>query len=164
MTFSKIRANLFAFRDKGLKVCKVVPGMLYTFELSAVCSIDVYIVKELSGIKRLLWGSSCISVFSWVIPRKFFTGFKEIEFLGQKVLCPENTEELLEFWYGSDWRIPQDKKGSYSVASYQFFTNLIVFYKVYFRKICSFMFNRTYREHILLRRKKTGSYFSKTLW
>ena len=150
----KMRGHLIDFYEKGLKVCRIFPGLLYTFQLNPSCYIDVYIYRELKGILSLPWRYSCISIFGSETPRKFFTGYREIEFLGEKVLCPENPERLLEFWYGSDWRIPQNKKGIYRVKSAHYMHQCFKF----IRKGFKFIFNKRYRQQILWRKEKTGTY------
>lgn len=153
----KLREHLIDFYDKGLKVCRIYPGRLYTFELDPICCIDVYIYRELRGILSLPWRSSYIAIWDHIHPKKLFTGYKEIEFLGEKVLCPEKPEKLLEFWYGPDWRIPQDKKGIYEIRSMYY---LRVMSSVLVKGL-KFIFNNRYRQNILLRKEKTGSYFYK---
>ena len=157
----KLRAHIVDFHNRGLKLCRCFPGKLYTFMVSPACRIDVYIYGELKGILSLPWRRSCISIAGTETPRKFFTGYQEIEFLGEKVLCPENPERLLEFWYGSDWRIPQNKKGTYRPRSAEIFHKFVPDRRSFLKragKILKFIFVKEYRNDILLRKEKTGSY------
>jgi hypothetical protein len=48
------------------------------------------------------------------IPAKYFESCSFIDFYGGKVLAPDLAEELLEFIYGREWRIPQDEWMWYS--------------------------------------------------
>ena len=155
----KLRDHLIDFYEKGLKVCIISPGRIYRFELEPICCIDVYIYRELRGIFSLPWRSSCIAICDHMQPRKLFTGYEEIEFLGEKVLCPKNPEKLLEFWYGSDWRIPQNKKGIYEVRSVYYLCYPFRFVKFVLKYLPKFIFNKGYRRSILLRKRKTGSIF-----
>lgn len=155
----KLRNNLISFQKDGLKVCRICPGALYSFRVDPSCYIDVYILRELKGWKTFPWRLYCVSLCGNETPRKFFKEWSEIEFLGEKVLCPANPEKLLEFWFGSDWRIPQNKKGTYRVKSAQV-------YRLFLMRIrrignaLKFLVNKEYRQKILKRKKETGSFFS----
>lgn len=156
----KLRANLIPFYEKGLKLCRAYPGRLYTFRTNLTCRIDVYIYSELKGIMSWPYRSYCIGIMGCETPRKFFTGYQEITFLGEKCLCPKNPERLLEFWYGPDWRIPQNKKGVYSVQPAWFFR--VVRDKLKFlRRACVAMFDKHNRQKVLWRKEKTGSFLRK---
>ena len=74
-------------------------------------------MSEITDWRKLPWKLYCVSLCGNETPRKFFREWGEVEFLGQKCTCPANPERLLEFWYGPDWRIPQNKKGTYRVRS-----------------------------------------------
>ncbi len=163
----KLRAHLIDFDNRGLKVCKVEPGLRYAFVLDSSAEdvksyIDVYIYGEVKGFPYILWRSSCIRIMRAEMPRKFFTGYREIEFLGEKVLCPENPEKLLEFWYGPDWRIPQDKKGTYRVNSaervHHFIGRVKYVFKYGFRFVYRFLFSKHHRQQYLLRKQKYGTF------
>ncbi len=157
----KLRAHLIEFYEKGLKVCRIFPGLFYTFQINTKCRIDVDIYRELTGVMSLPWRRSCISIEGFETPRKFFTGYREIEFLGEKVLCPENPERLLEFWFGPDWRIPQNKKGIYRVRSAHYIHQCCGYIGkafTFIRKGFKFMFNKRYRQQILWRIEKNGTY------
>ena len=116
----KLLNNIIPLYQKGLKVCRMDRGYLYSFKMDDRCYIDVYILRKFRGLKRFPWSLYCLSINGCAVPKKFFTGWQEIEFAGEKCLCPEHPERLLEFWYGSDWRIPQNKKGIYNVRPVEF--------------------------------------------
>lgn len=152
----KLRSNLISLYNNGLKVCRISEGIIYSFRINMKCYIDVYVMRKLKGINAILWGRSCIAICGWEMPKKFFTGWSEIEFFGEKCLCPENPERLLEFWYGSDWRIPQDKKGSYTIKSAYYFN----WFCMKISNAMKFLVNKKYREKIFKRKRETGSFFS----
>ena len=154
----KLRNNLIWLYEKGLKVCKIYPGVLYSFRINYKCYIDVYIKREINGIS--IWRLYCLSLSSHEMPRKFFKEYSEIEFLGEKCLCPKDPEKLLEFWYGSNWRIPvRGHKFIYRVKSAHYY-HLYVKPKIdRIKNIFKFIFNNEYRQKILQRKKETGSYF-----
>ena len=131
----KLRNNLVSLQQKGLKVCRAWPGLLYSFRIDDSCYIDVYILRKFKGLKRFPWSLYCLSLSGATTPRKFFSGWTEIEFEGEKCLCPGNPERLLEFWYGSDWRIPQDKKGIYNVRAVEFMIRCKAKIKLYVARI-----------------------------
>ncbi|MBQ7562347.1 MAG: hypothetical protein IJS99_11065 [Synergistaceae bacterium] len=156
----KLRNNLINFYEKGLKVCRIYTGMFYSFRINHTCYIDVYIKREINEISVLPWRLYCVSLCGSEMPRKFFREYSEIEFLGEKCLCPKNPEKLLEFWYGPNWRIPiRGHKFIYRVKSAHY-------YYLYLKpkvdniiKIFKLIFDSKYRQKILQRKKKTGSYF-----
>ena len=48
------------------------------------------------------------------IPNEYFEGFSHINFYGGEMLAPDCSDRLLEYLYGSEWRIPKDKWRFYS--------------------------------------------------
>ena len=152
----KLYDNLINFQNEGLFLCRFHPGYGYTFRVDySGCFIDVYIMRELRGLRKLLWGRECISLVGFVMPRKLFQGYEKTEFLGEECLCPANPENLLEWCYGSDWRIPQDKKGRYEITPAIYYRKLTS----PFVKIARLIFDKNYRIVILHRKKTTGSFF-----
>ncbi|MBQ3403650.1 MAG: LicD family protein [Synergistaceae bacterium] len=163
MDEEKLRSNLISLQEDGLKVCRICPGLLYSFRINPTCYIDVYILRELMGLPRFLWGWYCVSLAGNETPRKFFTGFQEIEFLGEKVMCPENPERLLEFWYGPDWRIPvRGHSFIYRVKSAHYYHKIMSMPPIRMMKnTAKFILSRSYRQKILQRKKETGSFFNR---
>lgn len=160
----KLRDNLLSFQSEGLKVCRILPGFLYSFRMDDSSYIDVYILRELKGLKYLPWRRYCVSLCGYETPRKFFKKWSETEFMGEKVTCPENPERLLEFWYGSDWRVPQNKKGNYRVKSAYYCHMLFSLpyrLKAMCTKVYKFLTDKEYRQRILQRKRETGSHFFK---
>lgn len=149
----KLRGNLISFQKAGLKIWRITPGWGYSFITDeSKAHIDVFILKELTGWKTLPWRLHCISLGGWITPRKYFREWGEVEFLGEKVRCPANPEKILEFWYGSDWRIPQNKKGMYRAKSRYYAENLLYSVK--------FLFNRDFRQKAIQRKKEKGYFFA----
>ena len=158
----KLRNNLIHFYNSGLKVTRIYPGRHYAFRLNMNCFIDIYIVRELKGLINLPWRFYALSIGWGEIPRKLLTGWSWTEFLGEECRCPENPEKLLEFWYGSDWRIPQNKKGHYHIDSLLFYWKCCRFISYPLRtmiKGLKFILSSQYRHKILERKKLTGSFF-----
>ena len=158
MDEDQLRSNLINFQREGLKVCRIFPGLLYSFRINSSCYIDVYIMCELRGWKSLPWRLYCVSLCGYETPRRFFSGWTEIDFLGEKVICPEKPERLLAFWYGSNWRIPvRGHKFIYRVKSAHYAHIALS----YLKKIAKLLFSSTCRQKILQRKRETGSFFKK---
>lgn len=158
----KLRNNLIDFYSKGLKVTRIYPGRQYSLRVNMNSFIDIYIMRELEGILNLPWRFYCSQLAWWEVPKKFFARWSKITFLGEECMCPENPERLLEFWYGSDWRIPQDKKGTYHVKAFQVYWKYIEKCNRYLKllsKCFKFFYDTEYRKKILKRKRDTGSYF-----
>ena len=103
--------------DRGLKLIRMVKGGLYSFRINDRCYIDAYVLKP---VRFSVWTLYCYSLNKHVQPKRFFDEQEEIDFLGQRYLCPKHPETLLEWWYGPDWRTPKhSKKGHYDVTSYK---------------------------------------------
>ena len=158
----KLRNNLIWLYEKGLKVFRIYPGVLYSFRINYRCYIDVYIKHEINEISILPWRIYCVSLNGREMPRKFFKEYSKIEFLGEKCLCPKNPEKILEFWYGSNWRTPSKAHNFiYRVKSAHYYH---LYLKPKVDKVIrtfKFIFNSKYRQKILQRKKETGSYFYK---
>lgn len=103
---------------EGLKLCRYEPTGIYSFIRNGVY-IDVYIVNELKGIMNPFY----VRYLYKVIPRKFFKNLKTMEFLGETFTIPNHTLQLLEFWYGKNWRIPTSNTPSNDVDKVGKFLN-----------------------------------------
>ena len=154
----KLRENLIPLYKKGLKLCQSIPGVKYAFWIDPKkCSIDTYILRELTGWRYLVFGWGYLNLCWWETPRKFFSGWSEIEFLGEKCTCPERPERFLEWCYGSNWRIPQNKKGTYRAA----LPRIVCLILTVPSKILRLIFSSKYRRNLVERKKRTGSWFYK---
>lgn len=116
--------------EQGLKVVRIKEKRYYTFRISDTQSyIDAYVLKP---IESGLWRFRCYSLAGHTVPKKFFRGTQEIDFLGGKYKTTANPEKLLAFLYGKDWRIPQKKKGRLDVWTKSVYTNTIIAIKKFF--------------------------------
>lgn len=103
-------------KEKGLLLCRHIPHVIYTFIKDNVY-IDVYIVNKLQGLIRPFY----VRYLERIIPRKYFIMPGKIKFIGETFRIPNHSLQLLEFWYGENWRTPisdspsndEDKRGSY---------------------------------------------------
>jgi len=87
--------------DKGLKLCRVVDGRLYSFMMDGFY-IDIYIVLDAPSIM----GRWCYMIGSYTIWKRYLKEFETISFLGGDFLVPKDPEKIVEFWYGKKWRTP----------------------------------------------------------
>ena len=90
--------------ENGLKLCRYESGIIYSSIRDGVY-IDVYVVNKLKGIMGLFF----VRYLNRIIPRKYFTNMKTLQFLDETFTVPSHTMELIEFWYGKNWRTPLDK-------------------------------------------------------
>lgn len=99
----KLRQSLPYLYEHGLYVCRIYPGLLYSFRNGNKSYIDVYILKRnVHGI----WKYWCVNFGEKYYPLRFLSHFEEIEFLGGYYNAPTNPERILEIWYGKSWRTP----------------------------------------------------------
>lgn len=108
--------------QNGLRLCRVVKGSMYSFRANERSYIDIYILRPL---RFSIWSFYCLALNSNITPKKFFKETQQIYFLGMQFSCPAEPENLLEFWYGKDWRIPQSKKGHYEVKTAEIWHSFI---------------------------------------
>lgn len=109
---------------EGMKLIRVDPSRVYTFSKGGVY-IDVYIKKS-APFPFSLW---CYWLNGNIVPKKYITPYKTIDFLGKDFLVPGNPEGLLEFFYGKTWRTPiPGVHGRYDIYP-------IYFYRKYIKKI-----------------------------
>ena len=109
--------NTIPALDKaGLKLCRYEKNLIYSFIKDGIY-IDVYIVNKLQGLIRPFY----VKYLNRIIPRKYFRHTKKMDFLGESFNIPSHSIELLEFWYGKNWRTPisnapsndEDPRGTY---------------------------------------------------
>ena len=61
-----------------------------------------------------------------VTPKKYFKNYTSVNFLGLDCKCPENPEDILEFWYGKTWRTPvRGHKFYYEVKSAYYLRRIV---------------------------------------
>ena len=93
--------------------CYVLPW-IFTYKYNDVtCDIDVIWDAESPFKKRY-----CL-LESQHIPRSFFENTTTIDFVGAKHIIPSDTEKLLVYHYGNNWRVPG--KGHARLESKLFF-------------------------------------------
>lgn len=90
-----------ALTKAGLSLCRYEKNVIYSFIREDVY-IDAYIVNELDGLISPFY----VRYLYKIIPRKFFEGQHTITFLGEEFRIPNHSIQLLEFWYGKNWRTP----------------------------------------------------------
>lgn len=90
--------------SKGLKLIRYVRNRVFSFKIEDGAYIDVYIVKKLPLYNP--WNMYCLSLDGYITPKRFFKDFQYVEFLGIICKCSKNPENILEFWYGKDWKTP----------------------------------------------------------
>ena len=98
-----LRNNLHFFQDNGLNLIRLSEGCVYSFRTNDNAYIDVYILRKL---RHSIWSLYCYHLDQCNTPKKYFRSYQEIEFLGGIYMCPSDPEQLLEFWYGKNWRTP----------------------------------------------------------
>jgi hypothetical protein len=97
--------------EHKIKLCRHVKGGYfftkggyYSFMYKESVYIDVYILQPFNFSIVGLW---CFHLGVCAVPKKYFRITQEIKFLGNTFYCPSPPENLLHFWYGDTWRIPQ---------------------------------------------------------
>ena len=137
---NKLYESLPFLMENGLHVIRINYGNVYSFRINERCYIDIYILRPL---RKSIWSLYCYALNGWAMPKKHFKNFVPYVFLDNTYLVPENPEQLLEFWYGKDWRIPKSGKGHYEVKSAAIFHK----YMRYFIK----MFHYEKWRHLLVK-------------
>ena len=95
--------NIPFLHDNGLRICRIKKKYVYSFRIDDKCYIDVYFKTRLP---LSIWSLWCDSLLCCAVPRKYINKYDRICFLGVDCLVPHKPERLLEYWYGSSWRIP----------------------------------------------------------
>jgi len=74
--------------------------------------VDFYFFSERNLVDKLLSRVTCsVGIWCVYVENKFWCESEELVFLNQTFLVFKNPKAWLEFNYGSDWLIPQNKKG-----------------------------------------------------
>ena len=102
--------------EHGLYINRIFKTALYTFHAEAINGhIDMYILRP---IDRWLYRNWCVSIRGHYAPKRFFEEGvdKDGYSIGNVCFpCPKHPENLLEWWYGKTWRIPQPGKATEDV-------------------------------------------------
>lgn len=99
----KFRRNIPYFHANGMKLIRSLRGMVYSFRATNNCYIDFYVVRPL---KWSIWRWSCMRIVEYNQPKWIFQEHQEIDFMGEKFLCPKDPEKVLSVLYGPTWRTP----------------------------------------------------------
>jgi len=91
------------FYENGLKIIRIRPHYYYSFRAPNGYYIDFYVVCPL---RYSPWAWTCKRINHYYQPKWIFEEHEEIDFLGEKFLCPKNPEKVLEVLYGPSWRVP----------------------------------------------------------
>lgn len=101
--------------EHGLFINRIWRTELYTFHTEGRRGhIDMYIMRPIDKWPYKNW---CMSIRGHYTPKKFFNKIETGKyFIGDvSYPYPENPENLLAWWYGKSWRIPQSKKATLDV-------------------------------------------------
>lgn len=97
----KLLSVIPEFYERGLKLCRVQEGRLYSFR-HGNAYIDLYILRKAPFPFNLY----CYFIGSSIMPKKYYDHTTHLDFLGKSFLVPQDSEGLMEFCYGKTWRIP----------------------------------------------------------
>lgn len=112
----KLYENLPYLAEHGLYINRIFKTELYTFHSEGRKGhIDMYILRP---IDRWLYRNWCVSIRGHYAPKRFFVEGVDMDnyCIGDvRYPCPKHPENLLEWWYGKTWRIPQSGKATEDV-------------------------------------------------
>lgn len=111
----KLYESLPFLWEKGLFINRIFDTKLYQFHTEGRKGhLDMYILRP---IDRGVYKNRCMCLCGHYVPKRFFEKIgKGKYFIGEDSYpYPENPENLLEWWYGKTWRIPQNKKATLDV-------------------------------------------------
>lgn len=100
----KMKQIMDAFISHGFELYRIRPTVM-TFRRNG-SKIDLLFYKELTDEKKYyltLYHNK--RPFALTVPCKYWDNLREIEFLDEKFLCPEDIEGYLEWRFG-DWKTP----------------------------------------------------------
>jgi hypothetical protein len=120
----KIKSVIEAIRDLGFELdCKRDPNLTPHFKQAVwrrdnqVSLVDFYVFTEDSEFIYDRWNfkGNTKPAHTLKIPKKFIFPLVPAEIAGVKILMPQNPDEICEFLYGKDWRVPKQKGVEYEV-------------------------------------------------
>ena len=127
----KLYACLPYLYERGLFINRIFKTELYTFHMEERRGhVDLYVLRPIDKWPYRNW---CVSIRGHYAPKRFFLKIEKGGcHIGKKAYsCPENPENLLEWWYGKDWRIPKAGKATEDV----FLRRLTIFPNECWRKL-----------------------------
>lgn len=99
------------FDENGIKITRTSEPWVYTFKYKSACC-DFYTIRH----ARWPYNYRYCRIVGNYIQKSFFENVEKIEVFGIQVNVPANPEDLLEYMYGKNWRIPQ--KGQAKTQTY----------------------------------------------
>ena len=111
----KLYESLPFLWGNGLYINRIFETELYTFHTDGRRGhLDMYILRP---IDRWPYKNWCLSLCGHYVPKRFFENISIGKYFigGVSYPYPENPENLLEWWYGKTWRVPQSKKATVDV-------------------------------------------------
>lgn len=102
--------NLPYLWEHGLFINRIFKSELYSFHTEARKGhLDIYILKPVECWPYNKW---CVSIRGHYPPIKYFERIEKGHYSIRNICYPypKNPEDLLEWWYGKTWRIPQSRK------------------------------------------------------
>lgn len=112
----KLYENLPFLAEHGLFINRIFKTELYTFHSEGRKGhIDMYIMRP---IDKWVYRNWCVSIRGHYAPKRFFDKGIDAESYsinGINYPCPKHSEDLLKWWYGKTWRIPQAGKATEDV-------------------------------------------------
>lgn len=97
------RMGLFSQLKYRIKTRLVLVIMLIPLRIRKLLTLWFYKASQRAGGEYMQTG----------IPKEYFENMKKIEFYGGEIHVPARSEELLEYIYGDEWRIPKDNWSFY---------------------------------------------------
>lgn len=130
MNEERLIESIPEIEKSGLKLCRHEAGLLYSFIRNGVY-IDVYIVNKLPrwSVLRPFF----VQYLHHFIPKGFFIRTPKMDFMGERFSIPNHHMELIEFWYGKEWRTP--KSGAPSNDEHKGGTYLRKHFRFLFRPV-----------------------------
>lgn len=111
----KLFASLPYLYEHGLYINRIFKTELYSFHMEGRRGhVDMYILRP---IDKWIYKNWCVSIRGHYTPKRFFMVIDSGGcYIKQKAYpCPQHPEDLLEWWYGKTWRIPQPGKATLDV-------------------------------------------------
>ena len=126
----KLFACLPYLYEHGLYINRIYKTELYTFHTEGRRGhIDMYILRP---IDKWVYRNWCVSIRGHYTPKRFFEVIDKggCQIAEHSYPCPQHPENLLEWWYGKTWMIPQPGKAKLDV----FLRRLAIFPRECWRK------------------------------
>lgn len=106
----KLYESLPYLWEHGLFINRIFENELFTFHTDGRRGhVDMYVMHP---IEKGIYKNWCVSIRGHYAPKRFFEGIVDncYRIGAHGYPCTKNPENLLAWWYGKSWRIPQSKK------------------------------------------------------